>query len=108
MRKSAFVAGVAVSAAAGGRWRVQIDVRSQHLYLKEHVLACAQEALFDVLDEMAALRAESESFHLTSRPSFALHKKRAVFEQRKKRNIQIGSAIFLSRIRTRRKLPEEQ
>jgi hypothetical protein len=57
LRKSAFVARVACSASAGGRWRVQIDVRSEHLYLKEHVLACAQEALFDVLDGLQSIRA---------------------------------------------------
>lgn len=57
LRKNAFVAGVAISASDRSRWRVQIDVRSQHLYLKKHVLACAQEAIFDVLDEMQSLRA---------------------------------------------------
>jgi hypothetical protein len=56
LRKSAFVAGITTSASAGSGWCVQIDVRSQHLYLKEHVLACAQEVLFDVLDDMAVLR----------------------------------------------------
>ncbi|CAK0876035.1 unnamed protein product [Prorocentrum cordatum] len=59
LRKSAFVAGVDVSAGVGGRWCVRIDIRRKHLYLKEHVLACAQEALFDVLDELQALRASA-------------------------------------------------
>jgi len=57
LQKNVFVVGVAISAGAAGGWCVRLGVHERDAYLQDHVLACAQEAIFDALDELEALRA---------------------------------------------------
>ncbi|CAK0857777.1 unnamed protein product [Prorocentrum cordatum] len=57
LRRNVFVAGVDIGASAKGGWFVQIGVHRRHFFMKEHVLACAQEAVLDALDGLEALRA---------------------------------------------------
>ncbi|CAK0829093.1 unnamed protein product, partial [Prorocentrum cordatum] len=57
LQKNVFVAGVTISAHAAGGWCVRLGVRGRHLFMRDHVLACAQEALLDALDALEALRA---------------------------------------------------